>query len=153
SVITINYNNASGLRRTVASVLAQSCRDLEYIVIDGGSSDGSVAVLEEFASRLGHWVSEPDRGVYHAMNKGIGAATGESLLFLNSGDIFRPPDSLQTLLDEGEGRDIVYGDLVVQDGKGEWIRTYPDVLTFDYFRRDSLPHPCSLIRRSLFATV
>jgi glycosyltransferase involved in cell wall biosynthesis len=152
TVVTINYNNAIGLRRTIASVLAQSCAP-EYVVIDGGSSDESRQVIEEHASRTSHWVSERDRGVYEAMNKGIRAATSEYVLFLNSGDTFDSRDAVATLLRESAGHDIVYGDLVVQDGAERRIKSYPDVLTFDYFRKDSLPHPCSLIRRSLFASV
>ena len=71
SIITINYNEATGLGRTIGSVLNQSCADYEYIVIDGGSTDGSVDIIRQHADKIAHWVSEPDRGIYHAMNKGI----------------------------------------------------------------------------------
>ncbi|MGK0307850.1 MAG: glycosyltransferase involved in cell wall biosynthesis, partial [Urechidicola sp.] len=86
SIITINYNDAVGLKKTMASVLEQTYEDIEYIVIDGGSTDGSKAYIELYHKDLAYWVSEPDQGIYHAMNKGIDQATGDYLLFLNSGD-------------------------------------------------------------------
>ena len=86
SVITISYNNAEGLRRTIESVVAQNYSDYEYIIIDGGSTDNSRQIIESYADHISYWVSEPDKGVYNAMNKGIAQATGEYLHFLNSGD-------------------------------------------------------------------
>jgi glycosyltransferase involved in cell wall biosynthesis len=86
SVITINYNNAIGLRKTIESVVNQTFRDYEYIIIDGGSTDGSVDVIKEYADKIDYWVSEPDKGIYNAMNKGVAAAHGEYTNFLNSGD-------------------------------------------------------------------
>ena len=85
SIITINYNNRDGLEMTINSVLGQSYQDLEYIIIDGGSTDGSVEVIKKYESRIDYWVSEPDKGVYNAMNKGIGKASGDYLNFMNSG--------------------------------------------------------------------
>ena len=72
SIITINYNNKDGLEMTINSVLGQTFRDFEYIIIDGGSTDGSIDVIKKYKSRIDYWVSEPDKGVYNAMNKGIG---------------------------------------------------------------------------------
>jgi len=71
SIITINYNNKEGLRKTIESVVGQSFRDFEYIIIDGGSTDGSIEVIKEYAGKVDYWVSEPDKGIYHAMNKGV----------------------------------------------------------------------------------
>ena len=88
SIITINYNNKDGLKKTIDSVVNQSYRDFEYIVIDGGSTDGSVEIIKEYADRIDYWVSEPDKGIYNAMNKGILQAHGEYLNFMNSGDCF-----------------------------------------------------------------
>lgn len=88
SIITINYNNKEGLRKTIESVIHQTYRDFEYIVIDGGSTDGSTDVLKEFNEHITYWVSEPDKGIYNAMNKGIIQAHGEYLNFMNSGDCF-----------------------------------------------------------------
>jgi glycosyltransferase involved in cell wall biosynthesis len=86
SIITVNLNNSVGLRKTIESVLRQSFDDYEYIIIDGGSTDGSRDVIEEYEDRIDFWVSEPDKGIYDGMNKGILHSNGEYLLFLNSGD-------------------------------------------------------------------
>lgn len=86
TIITINFNNLDGLKNTVKSVLNQSLVDVEFIVIDGGSTDGSKAYIQANSEQFNFWVSEPDKGVYHAMNKGLSKATGEFCLFLNSGD-------------------------------------------------------------------
>ena len=89
TIITINYNNAAGLEKTMQSVLTQTCGDFEYIVVDGGSKDGSTDVIKRFEKGFGGrlcWTSEPDNGIYNAMNKGIVKASGEYLEFLNSGD-------------------------------------------------------------------
>ena len=83
SIITVNYNNCAGLRRTLDSVAAQTCREFEFLVIDGGSTDGSADLLRAGGGFVDYWVSEVDRGVYHAMNKGVQAAHGDYVLFLN----------------------------------------------------------------------
>ena len=98
TIITVNYNHCEGLRRTMESVFRQTCHDYEYIVIDGGSTDGSADLLRVSAGRIDYWVSEPDRGIYHAMNKGVARATGEYLLFLNSGDEGNPLSFLEKLV-------------------------------------------------------
>ena len=87
SIITINYNNRDGLRNTIESIINQSYKDYEFIVIDGGSTDGSVDIINEYKDRITYWVSEKDNGIYHAMNKGVKTAHGEYLSFINSGDM------------------------------------------------------------------
>lgn len=86
SIITINYNNKAGLERTIQSIKTQEMKPFEYIIIDGGSTDGSVDVIKEHETSVTRWISESDRGIYHAMNKGVQIATGEYILFINSGD-------------------------------------------------------------------
>ena len=86
SIITINYNNREGLKRTIESVVNQTFTDFEWILIDGGSTDGSKELIEQYSNRFSYWVSEPDNGIYNAMNKGLRAAKGDYLQFLNSGD-------------------------------------------------------------------
>ena len=88
SIITINYNNRDGLEKTIQSVINQTCQDFEFIIIDGGSTDGSVDIIKKYNDRINYWVSEPDKGIYNAMNKGILQAHGEYLNFMNSGDCF-----------------------------------------------------------------
>ena len=97
SIITVNYNNRDGLRATIESVVNQTYRDYEFIVIDGGSTDGSTDVLKEFDDKITYWVSEPDKGIYNGMNKGIAKATGDYLNFMNSGDCFYNEKVLELL--------------------------------------------------------
>ena len=98
SIITINYNNTKGLRRTIESVACQTSRDYEFIIIDGGSSDGSVDVIKEYADKIDYWVSEPDGGIYPAMNKGVRSAHGEYCIFMNSGDEFYTKDVIESVI-------------------------------------------------------
>jgi len=89
TIITINYNNVAGLQKTLESVFGQTCRAFEYILVDGASADGSKELIEQFSAKADfpfRWLSEPDNGIYAAMNKGIRMAQGEFLHFLNSGD-------------------------------------------------------------------
>ena len=97
SIITINYNNRDGLENTIKSVINQTCQDFEYIVIDGGSTDGSVDVINKYADKIDYWISEPDKGIYNAMNKGILRAHGEYLNFMNSGDYFYDNEVLEKM--------------------------------------------------------
>ena len=103
SVITINFNNRDGLRKTIESVVNQTYKDFEYIVIDGGSTDGSVDVIKEYTDRIDYWVSEPDKGIYNAMNKGIDVAQGEYCLFLNCMGILNEKHLLDIIKEYEDG--------------------------------------------------
>lgn len=151
SIITINYNNVAGLHKTLESVLQQSFQDFEYIIVDGGSTDGSTDVILQQKYRLSYWCSEKDSGVYHAMNKGILHAQGEYVMFLNSGDYFVNKYVLERVFPFLTGVDIAYGDLVFQwkDGR-QHTAVYPDILSLRYLMEGSLAHPSSFIKRSLF---
>nr|WP_121269738.1 glycosyltransferase family 2 protein [Pedobacter schmidteae] len=153
SIITVNYNNKAGLDKTIQSVTSQSYPNIEYIVIDGGSDDGSKAVLTKYNDKLAYAVSEPDKGIYNAMNKGIKVATGEYLLFLNSGDNLIDDQVIEKAVQYGLAEDLVYGDLVYVNGEiyTDWIAE--DELTFDSFYEHTIPHPSTFIKRSLFETV
>jgi len=98
SIVTVVRNDAEHIARTLDSVLAQRDADLELVVVDGGSSDGTQAIVQGYGSRIGAFLSEPDRGIYDAMNKGIGLARGEYVLMMNSGDVFASDDALSGLL-------------------------------------------------------
>src|SRR5215204_5788299 len=102
-IITINYNNAPNLRGTIESVINQTYRAIEYLVIDGGSTDGSVDIIKEFGNKIDYWVSEKDKGIYNAMNKGLIRATGDYVLYLNSGDYFADSSVLSDFLVDCEG--------------------------------------------------
>jgi len=109
SIITINYNNKEGLRKTIESVIHQTFHDFEYIVIDGGSTDGSADVLKEYDKDINYWVSEKDKGIYNAMNKGIKVAHGEYLNFMNSGDMFHSSTVLEDITRMNSNDDIIIG--------------------------------------------
>ena len=108
SIITINYNNKDGLRKTIESVINQSYRDYEYIIIDGGSTDGSVKVIEQYSDKIAFWVSEKDHGIYNAMNKGTKQAKGEYVLYLNSGDCLYDKHTLE-VVSKNFGKDVLLG--------------------------------------------
>ena len=122
SIITINFNNVAGLKRTVDSVLHQTADDFEYIIIDGASTDGSREFIESCSSKLAYWVSEKDNGVYHAMNKGIGHARGDYLLFLNSGDYLNDAEVLARVFNRPLQEDIIYGDIIWGHRRGKIYR-------------------------------
>lgn len=132
SVITINYNNRAGLEATAESVVCQCGADYEWIVIDGGSTDGSVDVIKKHESRISYWCSCPDNGIYHAMNKGVKQATGEYCIFMNSGDCFAAPTVLKEVSGEAEqcGSDFITGRVVWVEEKGN--KTVPP--PFTHFR-------------------
>ena len=212
SIITINYNNAEGLRKTLASIATQTFRDFEHIIVDGGSTDGSVEIIRQYAgnealrpegykairqenskadnpaSSPHHlitlspiiWISEPDKGIYNAMNKGIEIALGkrivnscnhselledknkeiettnaEYLLFLNSGDYLVDENVVRTVMNENLQEDIVYGkQMIEKDGTIMPMRFYsPEEISFCAFLKSTLPHQCTFIRVALFDKV
>lgn len=152
SIITINRNNAVGLRRTLASTAEQSCANFEHVVIDGASSDESLAVIQEFRDRLTYAVSERDSGIYNAMNKGIAVAKGKYLLFLNSGDHLLSDTSLATAANWLTSAEIVYFNAqLVRPNTGATSHTaFPAKLSFSFFARQSLAHPATFIDVDLF---
>lgn len=159
SIITINLNNAQGLRKTMESVFSQTSDDFEYIVVDGGSTDGSKEIILEFAKQQSDkptnlqftWISEPDRGIYHAMNKGIRIAKGEYCQFLNSGDWLVASDVTSRMLDKLPESSIVYGNMIKQltNGKILYNKEIP-AISFLTFYTGTLNHSPSYIKRSLF---
>lgn len=151
SIITVNLNNRDGLQKTIDSVVSQTFHDFEWIVIDGGSRDGSKDIIEQYADHLTYWVSEPDKGIYNAMNKGIKVAKGEYLLFLNSGDFLHDNKVIETFCQSNTNNDIIYGDTIFyKDGGLVESRKYPDELSLFYIYNLSLAHCSTFIRSSLF---
>lgn len=135
---------------TLESVKNQLYQNFEYLIIDGGSTDGSLKLIEENSSSIDYWESESDKGVYQAMNKGIRKATGEYLLFLNSGDHFYSDTVLQQNHNFLKEKDIIYFNLQVIEGNKSYIKKYPDILSFSYFVTDTLPHPATFIKKEAF---
>lgn len=159
SIITINRNNAGGLEKTMQSVLSQSSTDLEYIVVDGASTDGSVETLRKFeapfAGRL-KWISEPDKGIYNAMNKGIAMASGSYVQFLNSGDCLASDDvsaRMLAALENAGSPSILYGNMLKNMPDGSILRDRcfaGQDISFLGFYTGTLNHSPAYIRKSLF---
>ena len=159
SIITINRNNAAGLEKTMLSVAAQIGEDFEYVVIDGASTDGSVEVIRSFEASLGErlkWISEPDKGIYNAMNKGIGMAAGDYLQFLNSGDSLVSDDITMRMTEALKSKEypsILYGNMLKDMSGGKVMRDKGFAgksISFLGFYTGSLNHPSSYIQKSLF---
>lgn len=151
SIITINYNNKNGLIKTFESINNQTWSDFEHIVIDGGSTDGGKELIEE-NSKVNYWVSEKDSGVYNAMNKGIRKASGDYIIFMNSGDFFYDNNVLEKVLQQFTSDiDILYGDSVYFNDTGyRRIEVPPKKLTFSFFYSGGINHQAAFIKRKLF---
>lgn len=150
SIITVCWNEAASIRQTCESVVSQTCSDFEWIVIDGQSTDGTLDILSEYRSRISCLVSEPDGGIYDAMNKGIQRATGEYLLFLNGGDSLMDSEVL-THVSQAPCKDIIFGDIVFMRHDGSTLIVgHPDVLPEYFLLKTTLPHQAAFIRRELF---
>jgi len=150
SIITINFNNSSGLEKTVSSVVSQTFSNFEYIVIDGGSGDGSVDVIKKYADKMAYWDSEKDSGIYDAMNKGIRAAKGEFCLFLNSGDFLTDKNILSKVFGVNHTEDILYGELIFDFGYKQKLEKLPEILDINHLFNHNVWHPATFIRRKLF---
>lgn len=157
SIITICYNAEATLERTIQSVLAQTYPNVEYIVVDGASKDNTLAIINRYRPQLSKVVSEPDKGLYDAMNKGIGLATGDYLCFLNAGDTFLSDNTLQEIADTlpaDKRPDVIYGETALVDAEGHFVRMRrlqaPEVLTWRSFRQGMLVcHQAFFARREL----
>ncbi len=161
SIITVVYNGAELLRGTMESVRRQRWPGLEYIVVDGASRDNSVAVIEEFAATMPHlrWISEKDKGLYDAMNKGLQMATGDFVCFLNAGDELYDENTLSILAGNvGPNTDVLYGETMLVDGNRQAngtmselsTRSLPDTLHWkDYLGGMLVVHQSFYARRSL----
>lgn len=152
SIITINYNNCPGLQKTIDSVVSQTFRHFEWIVIDGGSTDGSRSLIEQYREYFSYWVSESDRGIYNAMNKAIVRATGDYCLFLNSGDALYNENTLADVFQEDLTEDVVYGFFYKVTKEGSIIlEDNSSSVTLGTFLYGTINHSgCSFIKRSLF---
>ena len=158
SLVTINRNNAAGLEKTLQSVVSQTFKDFEYIVVDGASSDGSVEVIKKYEPQFLHlkWVSEPDSGIYNAMNKGIRMASGDYIQILNSADCLAAPDVTERMLaalEKAGQPSILYGNMVkcFPDGKRVVDQSFAgQKITMRGMFSGTLNHDPAYIRRDLF---
>lgn len=156
SVITICYNAENEIEKTIQSVLNQSYKQIEYIVIDGNSTDSTLNILDQYKSCINSLVSEPDKGLYDAMNKGLKLATGDYLCFLNAGDYFYDSETLSSIVSSlGASRpDVIYGDTALVDNQGTFMGmrrlSPPKKLTWKSFRMGMLVcHQAFIPKREL----
>lgn len=146
SIITVNYNNKDGLQKTIESVISQEFKNFEFIIIDGGSTDGSVEIIKKYEKHITYWVSEPDNGIYHAMNKGIQQAQGEYLNFMNSGDCLYNEQTLRLVNEKHNNKDIILGWRKTDKGV---INTFSPQITALSLFEGGLFHQAAFIKRTL----
>jgi glycosyltransferase involved in cell wall biosynthesis len=154
SVITIVYNNVKDIERTMLSVLNQTYPNIEYVVIDGASTDGTKEIIQKYSSHIARFISEPDRGIYDAMNKGLALATGDYVLFMNSGDEIYSPETVASVFATAEDADIYYGETEMYNEN--WVslgrRRHQAPAQFDWksFKYGmSISHQAIYVKRSL----
>ncbi len=151
SIITICYNIKDEIARTCESIVNQTWQDFEWIVVDGGSTDGTLEVLEKYKSRINIFISEKDEGIYDAMNKGILKASGEYLNFMNGGDEFYQENVLNETISYIKNADIYYGCVNnIHEDKREEIVFFPEYLASDFFLRSNINHQSTFIKKKLF---
>lgn len=153
SIITVNYNNCKGLKKTLDSIKSQTSKDFEWIVIDGGSTDGSKELLEQNTDIISYWVSEKDKGIYHAMNKGIKVAKGDYLQFLNSGDSLADRDIIKRFCERNNTEDVVYGNAIIVDREDNVVNHFhaPKLVRLSYFYAHALNHQATFFSKRCFA--
>jgi glycosyltransferase involved in cell wall biosynthesis len=154
SVITVVYNNAADIERTMLSVLNQTYKGIEYIIVDGGSIDGTLQIIEKYKDRIAKLISEKDKGIYDAMNKGLAIATGDYVLFMNSADEFYSADTVVNVFAAAPDADIYYGETEMigpnGDSLGQRRHAAPKNFTWRSFKYGmSVSHQAIYIKRSL----
>ena len=154
SVITIVYNNARDIERTMLSVLNQTYTNIEYIIIDGLSTDGTLDIIKKYSDRISKLVSEKDEGIYDAMNKGLALATGDYVLFMNSGDELYSPDTVAHVFASAENADIYYGETEMIDANGQSLgqrrHKAPENFTWRSFKYGmSISHQAIYVKRAI----
>ena len=157
SIITVTYNAGATLEDTIQSVITQSYRNIEYIIVDGGSKDRTLEIIEQYRPHIHKVISEPDKGLYDAMNKGISLATGDYICFLNAGDELHEDDTLLLMvhsITENALPDVLYGETAIVDEEGHFLRmrrlSAPERLTWKSFRNGMLVcHQAFFARRDL----
>ena len=155
SIITVCYNSANTLTRTIESVLAQSYKDIEFIVVDGGSSDGTIEIINSYSNKISKWISEPDKGIYDAFNKGVLMATGDFVGFLHADDVFASNDIVVKIAELAIDNDAIYGDLQYVSDNNRVIRNW--ISGRFEFKKLKLgwmpPHPTLYVRRDIYSQV
>lgn len=153
SIVTAVYNGAKHIEETILAIAGQTYLPIEHIVVDGGSTDGTVEILEKYSGTLAYWVSEPDNGIYDAMNRGIDLVTdAESyVLFANADDHLYSPEAVERVIAASSGEDLVYGRMVLTDGDISGIAGRK--VDLDDLAQETLCHPATFVRRKIFDRV
>jgi glycosyltransferase involved in cell wall biosynthesis len=157
SIITVTYNAEKVIEKTIQSIVGQTYKNYEYIIIDGASKDSTLAIIDKYRDNVNKLISEPDKGLYDAMNKGLAAASGDYLCFLNAGDIFHESNTLQLISDSISGNtlpDIIYGETAIVDKDDNFLHMRrlksPETLTWKSFKQGMLVcHQAFFAKRTL----
>ena len=160
SIITINYNNLEGLRKTIDSVISQTWHDYEWIIIDGGSTDGSKELIEDTAKRLSYsdfnpisfWCSEPDKGIYNALNKGISHCHGTYINCMNSGDEFYEDTTLEEVFSSPHSSDIIFGNSFHHSKDKTFVSYYPNSIDIYFLYHSNICHQAMFVKKELLKT-
>ena len=159
SIITVVYNNEKTIKEAIESVFSQTYSDIEYIIIDGNSIDKTVQLINEYSDQLGFFISEKDKGIYDAMNKGINAAKGDVIGILNSDDLYQDINVIETVMNQFNqypSIDIVYGDLVYvkSDNVNKVVRNWKSNPYYNrFFENGNVPpHPSLFVKKSVYET-
>ena len=152
SIITVSFNAVKVIEKTILSVIDQTYSNTEYIIIDGGSTDGTTDIIKKYSQHIKYWISEPDKGIYDAMNKGIIVANGDFINFMNAGDTFIDKDRIEKLFKEYTNEDIVYGNIIrnfkkYQKRASGIISKEPQIIDF---LGDTIHHQAAFIKKELF---
>ena len=153
TIITINYNNSNGLKKTIESVVNQTYDDFEFVIIDGGSTDESLSIILENKENIDYWISETDKGIYNAMNKGVNLSHGDYCLFINSGDLLYDESAITNAMEENPQTDIFVGKVYSLDGEIQISPPPSREISLYHLFFSAIPHQGSFIKRKLLIEV
>lgn len=157
SIITVCYNAEKTIERTIRSIINQNYPDIEYVVVDGKSTDKTIEILEKYKNYIGVIVSENDKGIYDAMNKGIALASGSYVLFLNADDYLFSADTIKNMMSivsSDQVSDIFYGNVLMYEDNNGYAKIWkPELASSKLLYRSTLPHPSTIFKRSLFEKI
>lgn len=154
SVITVSKNSGSSIEKTILSVISQTYDNLEYIIVDGHSHDDTLSILSKYENKITKIISEPDNGIYNAMNKGIAISSGDLIMFINSNDLFFSSNVIEKISDKINklnNVDIFYGNVLIEDkinNKSNIWKATP-ISKFSLFR-GAIPHPATIYKKKVF---
>lgn len=150
SIVTVCLNCSSTIESTYRSILSQNYLNYEWVVIDGNSTDGTLEILEKYKDDIAYLCSEPDSGIYEAMNKGITQSKGEYIVFMNAGDTFYDKNTLSTV-SKNLGSDFLYGNTLKINNESNKVASYPNTLTKKYLLNYTLSHQSSYFKKDIFS--